>query len=108
MLFSEAGTRIAAREAELIAQLAGGTIEQPMKELCRRYEKDLYRFGVHFLSREELAEILVQETFRRLCRGAGQYNPRRATSQRLLVRHGPCRGPRPAGAAAGRDHARRH
>ena len=75
MPVSDAGTRIAAREAQLIAQLADGTIEQPMKELCRRYEKDLYRFGVHFLSREEMAEILVQETFQRLCHGAGQYNP---------------------------------
>jgi DNA-directed RNA polymerase specialized sigma24 family protein len=81
---SDAGTRIAAREAQLIAQLADGTIEQPMKELCRRYEKDLYRFGVHFLSREEMAEILVQETFQRLCHGAGQYDPRRASPGAFL------------------------
>ncbi len=77
MSFSDAEVRIAAQEAQLIVQIADGTIEEPMKELCRRYEKHLYRFGVQMLGDEGLAEEMVRESFQRLWRSAGRYDARR-------------------------------
>ena len=77
MLFSAAEVRIAAQEAQLIAQIADGNIEEPMKELCRRYERNLYRFAVHMLGDEGLAEEMVQESFQRLWRSAGRYDAQR-------------------------------
>lgn len=71
----DAEGRIAEQEAQLIAQIAGGDIEEPVKELCGRYEKNLYRFGLQMLG-EGLAEEMVQETILRLCRSAGRYDPR--------------------------------
>ena len=72
--FGDAEARIAEQEAQLVAQLADGNIDEPMKELYRRYAKNLYRFGIHMLSDEGLAEEMVQETFQRLWRSAGRYN----------------------------------
>jgi RNA polymerase sigma-70 factor, ECF subfamily len=76
--------RIAAQEAQLITQIAGGTIEEPMQELCRRYEKNLYRFGVHMLGDEGLAEVMVQEIFQRLWRSAGRYDARQDSPSAFL------------------------
>jgi RNA polymerase sigma-70 factor (ECF subfamily) len=67
---------MAAHEAELIVQIAGGDIEEPIKELCDRYERDLYRFGLQMLGDEGLAEEMVQESVQRLWRSAGRYDPR--------------------------------
>jgi RNA polymerase sigma-70 factor, ECF subfamily len=72
----DAGGRVAAQEAQLIVQLAGGDIEEPVKELCARYERDLYRFGLQMLGDERLAEEMVQESVQRLWRSAGRYDPR--------------------------------
>jgi sigma-70-like protein len=66
-------------EAQLVAQTAGGNIEEPMKELYRRYAKDLYRFGLHMLGDGGLAEEMVQETFQRLWRSAGRYEAGRGS-----------------------------
>lgn len=85
MSFTDAEARIAAKEAQLIAQIADGNIEEPMRELCRRYEKNLYRFGVHMLGDAELAEELVQESFQRLWRSAARYDARRGAPGAFLV-----------------------
>ncbi len=82
--FSDAEARIAAQEAQLIVQIADGTIEEPMRELCRRYERNLYRFGIHVLGDEGLAEEMVQEIFQRLWRSAGRYDPRRDRADAFL------------------------
>ena len=73
---SDAEVRIAAQEARLIAQIAAGYLEEPLQKLCRRYERSLYRFGVHMLGDERLAEELVQQSFQRLWRSAGRYDAR--------------------------------
>jgi len=73
----DAEARIAAQEEQLITQIADGTIEEPMRELYRRYEKNVYRFGVHMLGDERLADEMVQEIFQRLWRSAGRYDARR-------------------------------
>ena len=49
-----------------------------MTELYGRYGKRLYRFGVQALGNNGLAEEMVQETFVRLWRTAGRYDPKRA------------------------------
>jgi RNA polymerase sigma-70 factor (ECF subfamily) len=79
MPLDDAETRLAAQEAELVAQIADGNIEEPMKELYRRYAKNLYRFGLHMLGDAGLAEEMMQETFQRLWRGSGRYDARRGT-----------------------------
>ena len=71
---SDTEARIAAQEALLIAQIADGHIEEPLRKLCRRYQKSLYRFGVYLLGDEGLADELVQDTFQRLRRSAGHYD----------------------------------
>lgn len=75
MSLSDAGARIAAQEARLITQIADGNLEEPMQELCHRYEKSLYGFGAHILGDEALAEVMVQEIFQRLWRTAGRFDP---------------------------------
>ena len=66
MSLDDAETRLAAQEAQLVDQIAEGNIEEPMRELYRRYAKNLYRFGLHMLGDEGLAEEMVQESFQRL------------------------------------------
>ena len=74
MSLDDAEAHLAAQEAQLIDQIANGNIEEPMKQLYRRYEKNLYRFGLHMLGDEGLAEEMVQESFQRLWRSAGRYD----------------------------------
>jgi RNA polymerase sigma-70 factor (ECF subfamily) len=81
----DAEARIAAQEAQLIVQIADGAIEEPMRELCRRYERNLYRFGVHVLGDGGLAEEMVQEIFQRLWRSAGRYDAQRDRAAVFLL-----------------------
>ena len=76
---SDAQARTAAQEAQLVARIADGNIEEPLRELYRRYAKNLYRFGLHMLGDEGLAEEMVQETFVRLWRSARRYEPDRGS-----------------------------
>jgi RNA polymerase sigma-70 factor, ECF subfamily len=70
--------RSAAEEAGLVAQIAAGDVGTPVTELYGRYGRRLYRFGVQTLGNNGLAEEMVQETFVRLWRTAGRYDPKRA------------------------------
>jgi RNA polymerase sigma-70 factor, ECF subfamily len=79
VLLDDAEAHIAAQEAQLLAQIADGNIEEPMKELYRRYAKNLYRFGLHMLGDQGLAEEMVQESFQRLWRSAGRYEAGRGS-----------------------------
>ena len=71
--------RSAAEEAALVAQIAAGDVGVPVTELYGRYGRRLYRFGVQALGNSGLAEEMVQETFVRLWRTAGNYEPKRAS-----------------------------
>jgi RNA polymerase sigma-70 factor (ECF subfamily) len=75
----DAETQLAAQEAQLVDQIAEGNIEEPMRELYRRYSKNLYRFGLHMLGDEGLAEEMVQESFLRLLRSAGRFDAGRGS-----------------------------
>jgi len=76
---TDAATAVAAEEAGLVAQIATGDTGAPVAELYRRYGKRLYRFGVKHLGNEGLAEEMVQETFVRLWRAAGRFDPGKAS-----------------------------
>lgn len=71
--------QLAADEAELLARVAAGDRGAPLAELYTRYEGRLYGLGVKLLGDASLAEELVQETFVRLWRKAGQFDPARGT-----------------------------
>lgn len=49
MSLTDAENQIAAREAQLMAEIAAGNIEEPVSELYRRYARRLYRFGMQVL-----------------------------------------------------------
>ena len=79
MSVTEAAERLAAEEADLVARIAAGDVGSPVAELYRRYGKRLYRFGVHNLGNEGLAEEMVQETFVRLWRTASKFDAGKAS-----------------------------
>jgi len=65
----------AAEEAALVARVAGGDSGDPMVALYQRYGPRLYGLGLRLLGDRGLAEEMVQETFVRLWRGAGRFDP---------------------------------
>ena len=68
-----------ARQAQLVAQIAGGSIEGPMRELYHHYAGRIYRLGVQMLGNPGLAEEVVQQSFERLWRNAARFDARRGT-----------------------------
>ena len=72
------------QEAQLLTLVAAADVEGPVGELYRRYGRRLYRFGVQALGNDALAEEMVQETFVRLRRTAGQYDAQRASVDTYL------------------------
>jgi RNA polymerase sigma-70 factor, ECF subfamily len=71
--------RVAADEAALLERVAAGDRGAPLEELYRRYEARLYGLGLKLLGEQGLAEELVQETFVRLWRQAGRFDPARGS-----------------------------
>jgi RNA polymerase sigma-70 factor (ECF subfamily) len=97
-------------DAELLAAVAAGDRDWPLRELYRRYAGRIYGLGVHLLGDRSLAEDLVQETFVRLWRNADRYDPARGSpgsfvftiARHLAVdlwRRQPSRAVEPSGAA---------
>ena len=66
-------------DTDLLAAVAGGERDEPLRELYRRYAGRIYGLGVQLLGDRGLAEELVQETFVRLWRNAGRYDPARGS-----------------------------
>jgi RNA polymerase sigma-70 factor, ECF subfamily len=73
-----------AEEAALVARLATGDRDEPLIDLYGRYASRLYGLGLRLLGDRGLAEELVQETFIRLWRGSGRFDPARGTVRALL------------------------
>jgi RNA polymerase sigma-70 factor, ECF subfamily len=76
---------LAAQEAELVAQIAAGNIEEPMRTLYHRYAKRVYRLGLGMLGNPGLAEEVVQQSFERLWRGAGRFDAQRGSVSAYLT-----------------------
>lgn len=71
--------------AHLVAEIASGNVEGPMRELYQRYAGNIYRLGVQILGDCGLAEEVVQQTFERLWRGAARFDPGRGTVGAYLI-----------------------
>jgi len=75
--WSDSGARTGPHEIGLIAKIAARNDDDAARRLYRKYRMELFRFGVHVLHDQGLAEEMVQETFIRFCRRAGSYDASR-------------------------------
>lgn len=66
-------------EAELMARLAAGDRDSALPALYDLYARRLFGIGLRLLGDRGLAEELVQETFVRLWRSAGRFDPERGS-----------------------------
>lgn len=71
-------------DAALVEQLSAGDRDEAIRRLYARYGRRLYGFGVQILGDEGMAEELVQETFVRLWRSAGRFDPSRGSVRTFL------------------------
>jgi RNA polymerase sigma-70 factor (ECF subfamily) len=74
---SDSEARTGPHEVGLIARLAAKKDDDAARRLYRKYRMELFRFGVHVLHDQGLAEEMVQETFIKFCQRAGTYDPGR-------------------------------
>ena len=77
MSSSDSEARTGPHEVGLIARLAAKKDDDAARRLYRKYRMELFRFGVHVLHDQGLAEEMVQETFIKFCQRAGTYDPGR-------------------------------
>ncbi len=71
-------------EAQLVARVAAGDRGDPLVELYGRYGHPLYGLGLRLLGDRGSAEELVQETFLRLWRGSGSFDPQRGSVRSFI------------------------
>jgi RNA polymerase sigma-70 factor, ECF subfamily len=77
MSWNDSGARTGPHEIGLIAKIAARNDDDAARRLYRKYRMELFRFGVHALRDQGLAEEMVQETFIKFCRQAGNYDASR-------------------------------
>jgi RNA polymerase sigma-70 factor, ECF subfamily len=82
--WSDSEARTGPHEIGLIGDLAARNDEDAARRLYRKYRMELFRFGVHVLHDQGLAEEMVQETFIRFCGRAGTYDPGRGSVRAWL------------------------
>jgi RNA polymerase sigma-70 factor, ECF subfamily len=75
--WDDSGSRTGPHEIGLIAKIAAKNDNDAARRLYRKYRMELFRFGVHVLHDQGLAEEMVQETFIKFCRQARNYNASR-------------------------------
>ncbi len=75
--WSDSGARTGPHEIGLIANIAAKGDDDAARRLYRKYRMELFRFGVHVLHDQGLAEEMVQETFIKFCRQARNYDTSR-------------------------------
>ena len=69
------GSHRTSREIGLIAKIRND--DDAARRLYRKYRMELFRFGVHVLHDQGLAEEMMQETFIKFCRQAKNYDANR-------------------------------
>ena len=77
MSWTDSGARTGPHEIGLIARIAARNDDDAARRLYRKYRMELFRFGVHVLREQGLAEEMVQETFVKFCQQARNYDTRR-------------------------------
>jgi RNA polymerase sigma-70 factor (ECF subfamily) len=75
--WSGSGARTGPHEIGLIARIAARNDDDAARRLYRKYRMEVFRFGVHVLHDQGLAEEMVQEAFIKLCQRAGSYDASR-------------------------------
>jgi RNA polymerase sigma-70 factor (ECF subfamily) len=64
-------------DAQLLGELARNADDDAARRLYRKHRMEVFRFGVHVLADQGLAEEMVQETFIKAFRRAGDYDANR-------------------------------
>ena len=72
-------------DEDLVGRVASGD-ERALSELYDRYSRPVYATGVRLLGDPSLAEELVQDAFTNVWRGAGTFEPERASFATWLYR----------------------
>jgi len=75
--WTDSGTPTGPHEINLVARIAARNDDDAARRLYRKYRMELFRFGVHVLNDQGLAEEMVQETFIKFCQRAGSYDAAR-------------------------------
>jgi len=75
--WSDSGARTGPHEIGLIAKIAAKNDDDAARRLYRKYRMELFRFGVHVLRDQGLAEEMAQETFIKFCQQARNYDAHR-------------------------------
>ena len=77
MSWTDSGAPTGPQEISLIAKIAARNDDDAARRLYRKYRMELFRFGVHVLREQGLAEEMVQETFIKFCQQARNYDAHR-------------------------------
>ena len=77
MSWDDSGARTGPHEIGLIAKIAARNDDDAARRVYRKYRMELFRFGVHVLRDQGLAEEMVQETFIKFCKQAKNYTTNR-------------------------------
>ena len=64
-------------DAQLLGEIARKADDDAARRLYRKYRMELFRYGVHVLHDQGLAEEMVQETFITFCQQASNYDANR-------------------------------
>jgi RNA polymerase sigma-70 factor (ECF subfamily) len=75
--WTDSGAPTGPHEINLVARIAAHNDDDAARRLYRKYRMELFRFGVHVLNDQGLAEEMVQETFIKFCQRAGSYDAAR-------------------------------
>lgn len=84
MSWTDSGAPTGPQEISLIAKIAARNDDDAARRLYRKYRMELFRFGVHVLNDQGLAEEMVQETFIKFCQRAGSYDATRGAVRAWL------------------------